>query len=226
MTNAPIAEWIAELTSTVSSRLVEVESANALEDAELAARRRREVLRAFELSIPTVYRWARFDHPGFRLVGPNPKLPTRPPTAKRVVFLGPAGAGKTTLAVAMLRSLLEELIASRALVGEDNVETLARHCRFAAAHRLGVARLAAHADPAEIQSAMRAPVLLLDDLGDDAHIGSNPIPNIIAERHAEDRVTWITTGLSPDEIAARYGGGTARRVLDGAECIRLEREAS
>lgn len=218
--SAPVAEWIEELTRSVSSCLVAVETERAIDGAEVATRRRRETLRAFELSLPSIYRWVRFDHPSFRT---NTKLPTRPPIAKRVVFLGPAAAGKTTLAIALLRARLEELIISETLAGESDAEVLARSCRFGAAHRLGVARLAAHADPGEIQAAMRAPVLLLDDLGSDAEIGSNPIPNIIAERHSEERVTWITTGLTPDEIAARYGGGTARRVFEDAECVRLER---
>ena len=69
--------------------------------------------------------------------------------------------------------------------------------------------------------AMRARVFLLDDLGSDSAIDSSPIQNIIAERHAEDRVTWITTGLSPTEIAKRYGGGTARRILQDALSIRI-----
>ena len=218
--SAPVAAWIEELTRSVSSRLVAVDTDD---DGEIVARRRRDALRTFERSLPSVYRWIRLDHPNFQPRGSNASLSTRPPTAKRVVFFGPAGAGKTTLAIALLRARLEREIASRSFASDDDVEALARHCRFASAHRLGVMRLVAQADPIEIQGAMRAPVLLLDDLGSDADIDSNPIPNIIAERHAEERVTWITTGLSADEIAARYGGGTARRVLEEAECVRLDR---
>ena len=68
---------------------------------------------------------------------------------------------------------------------------------------------------------MRAPIVLIDDLGKDADINSNPVPSIIAERHAEERVTWVTTELSPDAIANRYGGGIARRIFESAELIRF-----
>jgi hypothetical protein len=78
-------------------------------------------------------------------------------------------------------------------------------------------------DPLEIRRATRAPALLLDDLGSDADIASNPVAGIIIERHAEERVTWITTGLSPDDIAQRYGGGIARRICEGAAALRFER---
>ena len=68
---------------------------------------------------------------------------------------------------------------------------------------------------------MRAPVLLLDDLGKDADIKSNPVPAVIAERHDEERVTWITTELTPPEIAKRYGDGIARRICENALVLRF-----
>ncbi len=211
----PTAGWIEELTRTISSRLVVTEDDD---EGEIVARRRRDALRAFERSLPPVYRWARLDHPDFR--SPVSPIPTRPPSAKRVVFSGHAGTGKTSLAVALLRVLLDSKIASHPFASDDDVAAVARHCRFAAAHRLGVAALVP-GDPLEIRRAMRAPVLLIDDLGKDADINSNPVPSIIAERHAEERVTWVTTELSPDAIANRYGGGIARRIFESAELIRF-----
>jgi len=51
---------------------------------------------------------------------------------------------------------------------------------------------------------MCATVSLLDDLGKDADIKCNPVPAIIAYRHAEERLTWITTELlTPARIAER-----------------------
>jgi hypothetical protein len=62
---------------------------------------------------------------------------------------------------------------------------------------------------------------LLDDLGADAKVPSNVVPEVIAERHAEQRVTWITTSLEPKEIAQRYRGGIARRILEHAKTVRF-----
>jgi hypothetical protein len=54
--------------------------------------------------------------------------------------------------------------------------------------RLGVAGTVP-GDPLEIRRAMRAPVLLLDDLGKDAVVKSNPVPAIIGERHDAPELT-------------------------------------
>ncbi|MEO8874451.1 MAG: hypothetical protein ABI461_02595, partial [Polyangiaceae bacterium] len=83
-----------------------------------------------------------------------------------VLLWGPTRAGKTTLAVALLRALLEAKIAAHPFANDDDIRAVARHCRFVPARRLGVAGMVP-GDPLEIRRAMRAPVLLLDDLGKD-----------------------------------------------------------
>ena len=50
---------------------------------------------------------------------------------------------------------------------------------------------------------------------------SNPVVEVIRERHAAERVTWVTTFLSPDAVEKGYGSGTARRVFDGATVISV-----
>ena len=127
---------------------------------------------------------------------------------------GPSSAGKTTLAVALLRALLEKRVASHPFECGEDVVAVARQCRFVPARRLGVAALVP-GDPLEIRRAMRVPVLLLDDLGKDADIKSNPVPAVIAERHDEERVTWITTELTPPEIGSDTA--TASRVGSARE---------
>ena len=218
--SAPSAAWIEELTRSVSSRLVAEDA--ALRDTEVVARRRRDALRVFEQSLPPRYRSARFDHPDFRARVSLSMIPTMPPNSSCALFFGPAGAGKTTLSVALFRALLERRIAAASFASDDDIDAVARHCRFVAAYRLGVASLVP-GDPQEIKRAMRTPMLLIDDLGRDADIPSNPIAAIVAERHDEERATWITTELAPNEIADRYGGGIARRICENAFVVRFAR---
>jgi DNA polymerase III delta prime subunit len=216
--NAPTADWIEELSRTVSSRLVE--SAVHGED-KTVVRRRREALRAFEESLPPLYRDAQFGHPDFRRRVPLATIPMKPPTSC-VLFFGASGSGKTTLAIALIRALFESKIAAHPLTCDDDIEAILRDCRFAHAHRLGSAALVP-GDPVEIKRAKRAAVLLIDDLGRDEDIKSNPVPAIIADRHAEERLTWITTELTPPEIAKRYGDGIARRICENAAVVRFAR---
>ena len=220
--SAPVAGWIEDLTRTVSSRLIATGNDLTSGDGDVVARRRRKSLRAFENHLPPRFQWSRLDHPDFRGRVALPTIPQQPPDAMRVLLFGPSSAGKTTLAVALLRALLETRVASHPFKCDDDVYAVAGHCRFVPARRLGVAALVP-GDPLEIQRAMRAPVLLLDDLGKDADIKSNPIPAIIAERHDEERITWITTELTPPEIMKRYGDGIARRICEKAFVIRFVR---
>jgi len=191
-------------------------------DGDVVARRRSESLRAFEKHLPRRFQWSRFDHPDFRGRVALPTIPQQPPDAVPVLLYGPSRAGKTTLAVALLRALLEVKVAAHPFASDDDVKAVARQCRFVPARRLGFAATVP-GDPLEIRRAMRAPFLLLDDLGKDADIKSNPVPAIIGERHDEERVTWITTELSPIQIAERYGEGIARRICEKAFVLRFER---
>ena len=49
----------------------------------------------------------------------------------------------------------------------------------------------------------------------------NPIPDIIFARHAEDRPTWVTTGLTREQLVKRYGLGVVARIFERAKVIRL-----
>lgn len=212
MTNA-IAPWIEELATTPLR--FDVASGYTHEAA-----RRREAMRVFESSLPTLYRWARLDHP---LMAKRVKLaiPRDLPTARSVVFLGAPGFGKTSLAVALMRAMFERELAQSTLESDDQGERIACRFRFEHAHRVGVTRLSGLEGASELQAAIRAPLLLLDDLGAEPPIPSNAVPEVIAERHAEERVTWITTGFAPKEIAERYGGGIARRVMENSAVLGI-----
>ena len=206
------AKWIEELARPMFRETADVEG---LERARL----RRAASHAFERSLPPLYRWARLDSP---LIATRVKLPIprELPTAKSVVFMGAPGIGKTSLAVALLRAMLERELVTATLTNEDNVALVARKYRFVHAHRLGAARINGAEGLADLKTALQATVLLLDDLGAEADVPSNTVPEVLHERHAENRTTWITTSFAATGIAERYGGGIVRRVLQGAELLR------
>jgi hypothetical protein len=219
MTMAP---WIAEMLGNLPELLHARES----EDLDvIVTRRRREALRAWEASLPPLYRWARLDHPLFASRVKLERIPNAP-RARSVVIFGNAGVGKTSLAVALLRLRVEQGIAKHPFDSDDDVRSMARRFQFMHAHRLGIAGLPGQGDPDDIRLAIRANVLVLDDLGSERVIKSSPIPEVIAERHAEERVMWITTGLSTKQIVDRYGGGVARRILEGATIVRFDPAAT
>lgn len=159
--------------------------------------------------IPREHAWARFSAPelGQRtdraawaqlhraLVG----------AAKTVVLAGHAGTGKTTLATAAYRQLLET-----------------------GGHRTGlwlpVARMVAAAtresrlgeEPRVLGQARRCSVLLLDDLGAEPRgdLSRATVDDVISERHREQRWTIVTSGLSAEQMLERYGAGVHRRLTE------------
>jgi hypothetical protein len=93
-----------------------------------------------------------------------------------------------------------------------------------ACYKIGVARLqhaAGHGEPEIVDRAMTMPLVLLDDLGCERDLAMNPLPDVIFERHAANRPTWVTTGLTREQPIKRYGTGTVARVFDRAKVIRV-----
>lgn len=127
----------------------------------------------------------------------------------RVCLMGTSRGGKTSLAVAMLRAW---------------VAKHERAAMFVPAHRLGVARIqhpAGHGEAALVESAMRVPLVLLDDLGSERDFPTNPIADVIFERHVQDLPTWVTTGLTREPLVARYGAGVVARLFERATVIHV-----
>lgn len=119
----------------------------------------------------------------------------------RVVLAGGSGTGKTSLAIACLR------------------ERLTVGARFVSAIDLAVARIQHAAGDGEaglVLAAMMAPLIVLDDLGEEQHTATSAIRDVIRVRHSAGRATWVTTGLRSKEIVAKYGDGVRRRLFDGA----------
>lgn len=137
-------------------------------------------------------------------------------TVPSVAFVGPPGSGKTSLAASMYRHVARS---------ETSIERL-HAFRWVSAHQLAKARaghpLGAGESPL-VESCTRAPLLVLDELGGEDPRYASAVAEVLYERHAQQATTWVTTGVGPKEIAARYGGGIARRVFEGAAVFRLAR---
>jgi hypothetical protein len=128
----------------------------------------------------------------------------------RVTLLGPAGAGKTSLGVALLREAF----------------AAGRRCVFASAADLGRARSGhplGQGEAPAVAAALAADVLLVDELGIEAPHYSATLAEVIYERHAARRETLVTSGLGLDALGGRYGGGIQRRLAEGAQVIELRR---
>ncbi len=131
----------------------------------------------------------------------------------RVTLLGPAGAGKTTLAAALA-------MAWASIHG--------RAAEFVPAVDLGVARQQhglGEGEPRRVLQAMAAPLLVLDDVGQEVEIGVPVVAHVLQHRYDHVKSTVATSGLTVDQLVARYGSGVARRLLEtvgGATVLKLQ----
>lgn len=165
-------------------------------------------------TIPAAYAWSRLDASELpkRVQSQEPleSLTRRILGAANVVFTGPAGAGKTSLAVACLRE--------RMRLGGIYVSAL----------RLGHAAIQHKAGDGEspyIDQATHASLALLDDVGSERNTAVNAVPQVIFQRHEASLPTWVTTGLTFPELQERYGDGIARRILEKALVVKLGKQS-
>jgi DNA replication protein DnaC len=188
------------------------DEARAARARAIAEAKPRRVLEAFLATVPKLYAAAAFDHPELAArVRPPEKLREAQMAAgaHRIVLRGGAGTGKTTLAVALCRARIAQ-------TGEN--------AAFVHAHKLSTARSKIKLGEGEapiVELAMRVPLLLIDDLGTELATHNEALTEVIQERHAEDRATVITTGLTVAEVTARYGDGIARRVFERAKVLHM-----
>jgi DNA replication protein DnaC len=161
------------------------------------------------LGLPARFRWATIDSPELvarskptgRMGEPvrvsDVAAQVRAWGGTAIAFVGPSGAGKTSLAVACIRDLPGALI-----VPAQELE------RARAEHRLG------DGEARIVDRAIRARVLLLEDLGQGVTAQQSAIADVVNKRHDAERPTWYTTGLSMAQIEARYGAGVRRRLTE------------
>lgn len=146
-----------------------------------------------------------------------------PPT-RNLLLMGPTRAGKTTLAVAMLFAWVR-------------AEPRRRGALFVASRDLAKARSRYRLGDGEaplVERMLAAPLVLLDDLGQEANDRDGCISDIVYGRYDTRRPTWITSGIdlpsgTEDDqlrgfaaaLASRYDGGFVRRILEAGKPIRL-----
>lgn len=158
----------------------------------------------------------RVDVPVERLAGIRRALESH----RRVVFIGPPGCGKTTIAVAHLRASVERDANARA--------------RFIPAEDL-LREETPEGGPTPFALAQSAEVLVVDDLGvelNQAPVGSGLLAQragaaskLIGDRFDRQLPLVVTTGLDQKAIQTMYGDRIARRLFEGAAAIRLGTDA-
>ncbi len=188
------------------------ECSKQIRGRESEARRAPRALEKTRHNVPTEFQWAHFRAKELsqRVLNPNAVEQARHVvSAESVLLTGPSGAGKTTLAVCILlaRAELDREVG-----------------RFVTARRLALARLQHElgaGEPEEVTTAMRSPIVLLDDLGTERERDDSAVPDVIWERHDRHLFTISTTWMNRSELARRYGDGFLRRLTERAALISL-----
>jgi DNA replication protein DnaC len=219
MQDNPFASW-------TPPRLASVEDLEreGREGERRAERFARTLMSEFDRRLPPSHRWASFDsqHLAERCADRAASARGRANIRERLVMItGPAGVGKTTLGVAMLRAAFELWMknckAKWATYTDD--PPMPRLPSMVHAHRLGSVRIQTAAGNGEapyVAAAIRAPLVLIDDVGAEKATQMNALPDVVRERALAQRPTWFTTGLTFDQMAQRYDDGIARRLFEGA----------
>lgn len=133
-----------------------------------------------------------------------------------ILFLGPSGVGKTSLAVAMAGAWVRRY-SRPAVFAESGILSRAR-----ARYRLGAG------EAPMVEACMDAPLLVLDDLGQEREDRDGCISDVVYDRHNRGLPTWVTCGLPYESLdafsgrlSARYDGGFARRISEIGRQIHM-----
>lgn len=193
------------------------------EQRRIEAERRRRRIEAVLASIQPKYqgiRWGLADLPDrvrrHEAIAEAQEAIGRP----MVLLTGGAGAGKTTLASAILHDVVE-----RALAGDRAAADMAWSGLWVSAPTLARARreyALGKGEAPEVQRALGSSLLVIDDLGAERDDRDGALGEVIYERHAREAPTVVTTGETYRGLVKRYGDGIARRLTEqpGAVVVR------
>lgn len=194
-----------------------------------------ETLLLARRSIPERFRWATM--PALQAHAERVRIPakhlehvSRLRGYRTLVLYGPSGKGKTSLACALLRAVID----AGAFGAQARAYDMARRARFLRA--LDVA------DPEPLNAetdcrsgewlASNLPAVVLDDVAQEAAATgtwrsderSKVLARALARRHDAGHTTIVTTFADRSRWAALYGDGVARRYWDsepGTRVVRL-----
>ena len=176
----------------------EREAKRALRAANLKERHLRDA------RYPKKYRWA-LEDPAIattlRCDASKLASATRVPSGWNYALTGPTGAGKTTVGCLILAALIAEegggmFVSAYELERERRTTPLGE------------------GDGPLLDNALRARVLLLDDVGAEQNGVFSPIVDLVFHRYDRELQTIVTTGIGKSELVARYGTGFVRRVFE------------
>ena len=135
---------------------------------------------------------------------------------------GPAGVGKTSLAAAFVDGIAHMLERSK---GDTTTTSILADTRFFTAPDLAKARREQRYGTEEnniVRLAHQAPYAVIDEVGgEDSH--SQVVSEILLSRYQHEKRTVVTTALSYEQIAQRYGDGIARRLFDEGALVEMKR---
>lgn len=142
---------------------------------------------------------------------------TNPPTTN-LIFTGQTTKGKTTLTAAMLDAWVRQDPEHRTGALFVRAPWIARE---RARNRFG-------REPEIIEAIIAAPLVNLDDLGNEADDRDGVLRDIVYERYDAGLPTWVNTVLGPnaltleqlaDDLAKKYDGGLISRLLRGKHVV-------
>lgn len=176
-------------------------------------------MRTARRTIPERFRWASFEAPELaQRTNAHALSEVRSLFGKRfplgVVLVGQSGAGKTSLACALLKRIHDHVTFES---GSALVERARRSWYVGAPELLQAVKVWGGAfsrgEPPEVlKMARAASILVLDNV--DAGKQGDALYDLVFERHDRDRPTIVTTWMTRAEASAAYGDGWARRVYE------------
>lgn len=154
-------------------------------------------------------------------------------SGKHGLFIcGDSGRGKSWLAVAVLKDLIEKCASSQKIVGQNykNVEGLLSSYRFVYVPlqlieiRANYGNKNYSGELNVVQELTKIPVLILDDIGVEklSEWVREKLNTIIHFRNSRALKTIYTSNVLPDQIAIQFGNRIASRIHQDCEIIHLK----